>query len=229
MRAIAALGMRAWLRYLVPLTILSAVALAGVAVIAWRIAPAHDLADARGQLRLGWVMVGVAWIAQLLLVAGVAPAVRGVATGQAPSQLRALARGLVGLARGVVPCAVTVAAVVIGGLALVVPGLVLLVLFAMTGASERIGEPLPAALTDSAAVAKRLGAPLILLVVLVVVVDVAIGGVAQLAIVHALKKPATTDALAATRVFVRAVAIALIAWSPLAACGLGAAYERRAP
>src|SRR5690606_2509529 len=115
----------------------SAVALAPLVWLAFRAGAAPDFARARAQVRLGWVLAGAAWACQLWLVAGVAPAVRGLVRGEPLSQLGALVHGARGLARGLVPCSIAVIAVVFGGFALVVPGLVLLVLVALTGASEQ--------------------------------------------------------------------------------------------
>jgi hypothetical protein len=225
--SIAALTLRTWLRYFVPLTIVSAIAFGLVGWIAVRTGGAHDVDAARAQLRLGWTLVGVAWVVQLVLVAGVAPAVRSVASRSGISQLGALTGGISGLVHGVVPCLVAVLAIAIGSLALVIPGLLLLVMLAMTGASERLGEPLPAPLTDSVAAARGNFVRIAVIIVLLFVVDLAIGGIAQLAIARALKPPTTTAALLATRTFVRVIAASLILVSPLPACALAAAYQRR--
>jgi len=52
-----------------------------------------------------------------------------------------------------VPCAVALTAIALAG-PLVVPGVLLPALFALTGASDRLAEPLPAALLDSVAVVR---------------------------------------------------------------------------
>lgn len=225
--SIAAVTLRSWLRYIVPLTLLSAIAFGVVGVIAVRIGGAQDLVAARAQVRLGWVLVGVAWILQLVLVAGVAPAVRSVASRDRMSQWSAFRSGLAAMVRGILPCLAAVIAIAIGSLALVIPGLLLLVALAMTGASERLGEPLPVPLIDSATAARRGFVRVAVVVGLMLAIDVAIGGIAQLAIVHALKPPMTTAALVATRTFVREIAVALIVLSPLPACALVAAYLDR--
>ena len=99
---------------------------------------------------LGWELIAIGWLGQLVLVGGAA-AITGARPSQI-SQLGAFGRGLVQLARAIVPCLAAAAAIAIGGLALVVPGLVLLVLLALTGASRARG--VPASLADSIAVVR---------------------------------------------------------------------------
>src|ERR1041385_442452 len=123
-------ALRAWLRYLVPLTLLGALACGPILAIALRAPAVQDIPHARMQLRVPWLLASYAWVCQLWLVAGVAPAVRSVATAQPLSQLAALWAGLRGLVRGLVPVLVAVMAVMLGGVALAVPGIVLLVLLA---------------------------------------------------------------------------------------------------
>lgn len=219
--------LRSWLRYVVPLTLLAALTMLPLLWIAARIQPANQVALARAQLRLGWELVGMVWIAQLWLVAAVTPAVDSVLRGKPVSQVRALTAGVAGLVRGFVPCLVAAIAIAIGGLALVIPGVVLLVLFAMTGASERLREPLPAPQEDSVAAVRRHVRAAILAVALLVVVDVAIGVVAQLAIVKPLGKPITSAALVAPREFVRTIVVALVALSALPACALATVARHR--
>ena len=112
------LTLRAWSRYVVPLTLLSALAFAPLVWLAFRAGAAPDLAKARAQVRFGWVLAAAAWACQLWLVAGVSPAVRGLVRGEPLSQLGAFACGLRGLARGLVPCLIAVIAVALGGLTL---------------------------------------------------------------------------------------------------------------
>lgn len=221
------LTVRTWLRYLVPLTILSVIALAVVGMYGWRVGAARDIVAARLQVRLGWTLVGFAGVLQLLLVAGVAPAVRSVASGRGISQIGALASGVIGMVRAVVPWLVAVIAIAIGSLALILPGLLVLVAVSMTGASERLAEPLPLPITDSIAATRGNFMRIAMIVGLMLAVDVAIGGIAQTTIVHALKQPTTTAALLATRRFVHVVAGSLIAFSPLPACALASAYLQR--
>jgi hypothetical protein len=220
------LFVRAWLRYLVPLTIVTLIALAAVAWLGLRVKAPRDLTAARAQLRLGWILIGTAWVFQIWLVAGVAPAVRAVARGETMSQLGALVAGLRGLARGAVPCAVAVAMVALGGAALVVPGLVLLVLVAQTGASDRLGDGVRAAITDSIAAARANPRATALVVAAMVGAGVAIGVAAHVVLVAKLPNKPPVSALVPARTFVKVIAAGLLAISPLAACGLAARYQR---
>jgi hypothetical protein len=227
--SIASLTFRTWLRYLVPLTLLAALAFAVVAVIALRTGVPADAAAARFEVQLAWILAGGAWIFQLWLVAAVAPAVRAVAAGQPMSQLDALRRGARNLVRAAVPCALAIATIVIGGVALVVPGVVLFALLAMTGASDELGARLPAPLLDSIAVARTQLRRIAIVVAIVVVADLAIAFVAQLVLLHPLPKKPASSLLAPSRTFVRTVAAALIALSALPASAIAAIYARRRP
>lgn len=218
--------LRAYLRYVVPLTLLSALACLPLVWLAARVGAAPDLAKARAQVRLGWILAGCAWICQLWLVAGVAPAVRGVVCGQPLSQWRALADGARGLVHGLVPSAIAICAIALGGVALVVPGLLLLVLLAFTGASERLAEPPPAALVDSAAAARKSFSRAALLVATVIAVDLAVAFVAQSLLVPTIAKKVPAAQLLPIRTFVRTVPLALAALSPLLACALAAGHAR---
>lgn len=225
--AIASLALRTYLRYLVPLTLLSVLAAAPVVAFAARMPLAHDFAGAKMQLSLGWTLAGMAWALQLWLVAAVAPAVRSVARGAPLGQLRALLEGLRGLVRGIVPCGLAVVAILLGGVALVVPGLILLALLALTGASEALREPVPAALVDSIAAARGAIAPIVVVLALIGVANVATGTVAQMVLVRILEWQPSNASLVACRAFVRVVACAVALGSALPACALAAVYAWR--
>jgi hypothetical protein len=220
------LALRAWLRYLVPLTVLSVIAFLPLLWLASRTGLAADLPKARAQVRLGWVLAAVAWASQLWLVAGAAPAVRGLVRGQPLSQLRAFTEGVRGLARGFVPCLIAVLAVALGGIALVVPGVLLLVLLALTGASERLGEPPPAPLVDSVAVVRDSLGRVALIVVAIIVINLAIALALQLQLVPHITRKVAAAKLAPIRSFVRMVPLVLAVVAPLAACALAATYAR---
>jgi hypothetical protein len=184
----------------------------------------QDVAQARGQLALGWAIAATAWVYQLWLVAGAAPAVRarlGFRT--------AVCRGVHGLVLGLVPWAIAVAAIALGFVALLVPGFVLLVLLAQTGASERLGEPPPAPLADSVASVRRNLRRVALIVGALLVADIAIAAVAHLVLVQPLpvKKP-PPGALVAARTFARAVAIGVSAIAPVPAWLLARTYTPNA-
>jgi hypothetical protein len=125
-----------------------------------------------------------------------------------------------------VPWVIVVAAVLLGGVALVVPGLVLLVLLSLTGASERLGEPPPAALVDSVAIVRGNFARTAAIVAAILVVDLAICYAIQKALVPAITRKVPAAKLLPLRTFVRTVPLAIAAVSPLAACALAAAHAR---
>jgi hypothetical protein len=217
---------RTWLRYAAPLTLLAAIAFVPLIYVASRVPGAQDLVKARAQLRLGWIIAAVAWTCQLWLVAAVAPAVRALADGRPLSQWRALADGARGLVRAIVPWTIAVIAIVLGGVALVIPGLLLLVLLSLTGASERLREPPPAALVDSVAVVRANLGRIALLVGAVVVVDLAICFALQAVLVEHITKKVPPAKLLPIRTFVRTLPLALAALSPVLACVVAAAHAR---
>jgi hypothetical protein len=211
-------AIRIWLRYLAPMTLLSVIALAPIAVIALRTPVPLDLASARATVALAWKLIAFAWLGQLVLVGG-ASAVIG-----APSQLGALGGGLLHLVRAILPCFAAAAAIAIGSLALVVPGLVLLVLLALTGASRERG--VSARLVDSIAVARGRLVAVALAVGGMLAIDAAIGIVAQRALIPQLPRRPGPGQLAATRQLVHAIAIALVVASPLPAIVLALLHRR---
>jgi hypothetical protein len=221
------LAVKAWLRYVVPLTILAAIAMLPVAYVAHAITPPTDLPQARVAVHIGWILAGTAWVFQLLLVAAAAPLVTSVATGAPLSQPRAFLAAARGLGRGFVPWAVAIAAIILGGVAFAVPGVLLLGLVALTGASERLGEPLPAPLADSVSVVRAHAREVAIALAIIVAAGFAIALAAHLALVPALPKTKPPIVvLAPIRTFVRVVALALIAGSALPACVLAAIYQR---
>ena len=139
MVATASLVVRTYLRYAVPMILLAAAAFVPLLVLAVRIPVPADVAAAKGTLTTAWALIGLGLVPLLVLVGGVAPAVRGMVTGPLLSQRDALVLGLRSLLGAIVPCLVAVLAIVIGGLALAIPGLVLFVLFSLTGASTARG------------------------------------------------------------------------------------------
>lgn len=226
--SIGSLTLRAYLRYAAPLLVLAAVALVPTLAFALRQPVPADGDGVRALLRLAWILAATAWIPQLVLVAGAAPLVRALVAGQPLSQRRALADGVAALVRALVPCAIAIAAIVLGLVALVVPGLLLLALLALTGASDRLGVPPPAALADSAAVVRAQWRTVVPIVALMIAGDLAVVAIAQgqLALFDVAAKPAPI-VLAHARDCVRAVAAVLVLGSPLAACALAASYARQ--
>jgi hypothetical protein len=220
------IALRAWLRYVVPLTVLAAIAFVPAIYFSSKLGAPTDLVKARVVVRWSWAVAGTAWAWQWLLVASVAPAVRGIVRGQPLSQWRAFADGLHNLVRAIVPWMIVVAAILLGELALVIPGFLLAVLLALTGASERLGQPPPAPLVDSVEVARRGCWRVFAIVVAILVVNLAITYALQLALVPHIAKPVPAAKLLPIRTFVRLVPLALAAISPLVACLLAATYER---
>jgi hypothetical protein len=217
-----------WLRHLVPLTLLSAIALSPLIAIALATRAPADLAGAKTVIRLGWMLLAVAWFAQLWLVGGASAIVGRASSGNgAPrSQLRAFGAGLSRMVRTLVPCLVAAAAVLLGCLALVVPGPVLLVLLALTAASRQRG--LPAPLFDSIAATRRQLPAVVLAVAALFAIDAVIGVVAYRAFMPLPPRP-TPAQLAAVRDLVRVIAAALVLLSPLPATVLALLRARVAP
>ena len=220
--SVVTVALRTWLRYIVPLTLLSAIALSPVIAAALRTRVPVDPAGAKAVLTLGWEMIAFAWFAQLVLVGGAAAMTRAT-----PSQLRALGGGFVQLGRAVVPCLAALTAIAIGSLALAVPGLVLIALLALTGASPARG--VPAQLADSIAIACKHLPAVVLATAAMIAIDLAIGLVAQHALVAPLPKQPTPAQLAQLRHVVRVVALALVVASPLPATVLATIRTRAEP
>lgn len=218
-------GLRAWVRYLVPFTLLAIIACAPLLYVALTSRAPTDVAKARMQVRLTWALAGCAIMFQVLLVAAVAPAVRAVAAAAPISQLRALVDGARGLVRGVLPWLVAMIAVVLGGVALVAPGAVLLVLVSLTGASDQLRQAPQVAIADSIAVVRPQLANIALIVVAIVAVNLAIAFAAQTMLVPAIPKKASAAKLLPVHTFLRMTTLAIVAWSSLAACALAGAYS----
>jgi hypothetical protein len=214
-------AIRLWVGHIVPLTLLSALALSPLVAVAARAHPPADPASSRAVIQLGWTLLAAAWLGQFLL-AGAAAAM----LTHPPSQLRAFTRGFLQLVRAVLPCLVAALAVAIGSLALVLPGLVLLVLLSLTAASRERG--LPAPLLDSLSAARRQLPAVALAVLALFVLDAAIGLVAYRAVLVPLPAKATPAQLATVRTFVRAIALALVVLSPLPATVLAVLHARAA-
>jgi len=221
--SVAKLSLRTYVRYLVPLTVLSVIAFAPLFLFALRVPVPANAKQASIVLRYAWVFAGVSLVPLLVLVGGVAPAVRGIAGGAPRSQLAVLGAGLLGLARSVIPCLLAVAAVAIGGLACVVPGLILLVLLALTGASPEDGAP--ARLTDSIAVARTTYLPIIGVIACVLAVQAIAIVVLTRPLVPVGKAP-KPEHLAAFRMLVRVTVAGIALAAPIAAVALAALHAR---
>jgi len=219
-------ALRTYLRYLVPLTLLSALALSPLVYIALAVDTPRDAAQARGIVMLAWTAGATAWIGQLLLVAGAAPAARGLVAGAALSQRHAFARGAVAMLRALVPCLLAAAAVVVGALALVVPALVLVTLLALTGASPETNPPL-SRLRDSIAAVRAHVTPVAATVAAIAFFDVALVLVARRFSAPLMGKKPTVTELAAYRHLIDIVVAGLVLASPLAAATLASLRATR--
>lgn len=212
-------ALRTWLQYLVPLTLLSAIALAPVAVVALLTPVPADAAAAAALRARGWELAALGVLCQVLLVGGMAPATRR------PSQLSALGSGAAQIARAVLPCLAAAAAIAIGTLALAVPGLLLLMLLALTAASPERG--VAPALRDSIAAARAQLPAVGITVIAMLALDAAIAIAATRMFGAPLPRRATPQQLAMARHLVHAVALGLVVISPLPATVL-ATIRRRA-
>jgi hypothetical protein len=221
------LAARAYARHALPFTLLSALTLLPLAAVSYlRSAGPIDTSRANGVAVTAWIVAGVAWVGQLILVGAIAPAVRATAAAAPLSTFGALRHGLTGLRRAVIPGLAAAACVALGGLALAVPALLVLPLVALTGASPRLDQPLPAPLLDSAAIARGrmllVGGTLVAMIAL----DLAATLGAQLTLIPRLPKAPSMDLLAHYRVFARVAIGAIIVLAPLPTTMLAAISAR---
>lgn len=207
-------AVRTYVRYLVPFTILSVIAFAPLLLLALRVPAPANAKQAALTLRYAYVFASCSVIPLVLLVGGVAPAVRGIVGGAPRSQLAVLGTGLVGLARTLVPTLLAIAAIAIGGLALALPGLVLLVLLALSGASLEDGAP--ARLTDSIAIARTRFLPIGGTLLVTVAVQVIAIFVLSRQLVPLPKAP-PPEHLAAFRQLVRMTVAGMVLGAPVPA------------
>jgi hypothetical protein len=227
---VLSLALRSWLRYVAPLTLVSAIVMSPLAIYAFSLDTAHDLATARTHMRTGYAIGAVAWMLQLVLVGGVAPAVFATVGREPGAQIDVLARGLRRALRAVVPCALAVCAIMVGLIAVVVPGLVLLILLSPVAATPSIGEPLPAPLVAAVSAARRDFAAFVIAYLSLIFIDAAIPIVANALVAAPLPaKNASPEALVRATDFVRSIALAFVALSPLPTCAIAAAYANSAP
>lgn len=222
--SLVSLSARTYLRYVVPLTLLSVIAFSPLLALALRVSVPVTSIQAQVALRLAWACAGCSVIPLFILVGGVAPAVRAIASGQRPSQLAVLRTGIVGLAHALVPCLLAVAAIVVGGLAVAVPGLILLVLLALTGASTEDGAS--ARLADSVAIARTRIVPIVVVIATTFALQALAIYLVQRQIVPVPKK-ASPEHLAMFRQLVRVTAAGIALAAALPAVALAAIHARR--
>ena len=221
------LAARTYLRYVAPLTLLGALACAPLLVGVLVLAPTVDAPHARFRLGIGVALAVFALVGQLATVAAAAPALRSLAAGTPLAQTRALSLGARQLACAYIPVLVAFAAVLLGVCALVVPGLALLVLLALTGASERVGEPLPAPLADSVALVRPMFWRIAAIVGIALIVNLVIADGGQLALFGVVPKKNPSIAVSAAMKMKLWVPLALAAVSPLVGCLLAACAAKR--
>jgi hypothetical protein len=227
---VLSLALRSWLRHIAPLTLVSAIVMSPLAIYVFSLDTAHDLATAKAHIRVGFQAAAVAWMLQLVLVGGVAPAVFVTAGHERGSQIDVLARGLRRALRAVVPCALAACAIVVGFIAVVIPGFVLLILLAPVAATPAICEPLPAPLFAAVSAARRNFAAFVIAYLALLFVDAAIPLVANALVAAPLPaKNPSPDALARATDFARVVALSFVVLSPLPTCAIAAAYANSAP
>jgi hypothetical protein len=165
----------------------------------------------------------------LILVGGVAPAVRSIASGAATSQLAALRDGAISLVRAVIPVGFSVLAIVMGSLALALPGLALFVLLSLCGATGAPDRDLAARLAASVSAARANLAAVA--AVLVATIAIIIGALyfLQRGLPMPLPKAPTPELLAAFRLFARYAIAGVALVAPLPAIALAALATRADP
>ena len=220
---------RTYLRYLLPVTVLSVIAFAPLLYLAMRVPVPGDLGQVNGVVRTAWLLAALSVIPLLILVGGVAPAVRSIANGAPAGQLVVLRDGAVALVRAVVPVGFVVLAMLIGSLALVIPGIALFVLLSLTGATGAADRDLGDRIAASvAAVRANLGA---VALVLTATIAVTIGAVyfLQRGLPMPLPKAPKPELLATFRLFARYAIAGVALAAPLPAIALAALATRAAP
>jgi len=205
--------MRVYARFVVPLTLLSLLAFGPFTYLALTAEAPATIEQAWNLLASSWRCAAAAWVVQLWLVAGAAPAARAVAAGEPLSQLRALGLGTRAMVRAIVPCALAVAAILLGALALVGPALALLVLLALVGASPE--GPAAARVRDSIAAVRAQLVPVAIVVIAMVTFDLALVVIAKLALTEPLMKGANKAELAGYRRLLDVVTLGIAVVSPL--------------
>ncbi len=217
---------RTYLRYLVPVTLLSALAFAPLLWLVMRVPVPADALHARGVLRTTWLLVAFGLVPLLVLVGGVSPAVRAVAEGRPVSQRAALGDGVVALVRAVVPCGVAVIAICVGSLALAIPGVLLLVLLSLTGAGAGPGTSLHEPLAASVVAVREQFVTVA--VILLLSIAVTIGGVyfLQRGLPIPLPKQPPPELLPNFRLFARWAIAGIAIGAPIPAIALAALATR---
>lgn len=206
------------LRYLAPIAVLSAIAMAPIAFVVFGVAVPANAKQASIVLRVAWLCAASGMIALLVLVGALAPILRG----ERVSQIVALARGARGMMRAIVPAIVVLCAVAMGLVALVVPGLLLYGLFVLAPASEANG--VAAKLADSVALVRRRWRTIAIVIAVTVIALAAVVAVQQLLLPIPLGKSPTRAQLVLFPQMVRFTGIAMVGIVPCAAMTLAAIH-----
>lgn len=220
---------RTYLRYAIPMTLLSALAFAPLLYLVSRINVPADAGQAKGVMRTAWLLVGMSIVPLLVLVGGVTPAVRSIADRAPASQLAALRLGIAGLVRAALPCLLAVVAMLLGSLALVIPGLLLLVLLSLSGATaDGEGDLRTRIATGVAAARANIGS---VAAILVVSIGIMLGAIyfLQRGLPIPLPKKAPAELLATFRLFARYAIIGIAIAAPIPAIALAAIAARERP
>jgi len=207
--------LRAYLRYVVPLTLLAVLAFAPVVLLALRVTVPGDAAQVKVTLRWAAALAGCGWLPLLVLVGAATAALDG------GSQLAVLRTGLLRMLRAIVPCLAAMTAIAIGALALAVPGALLLVLLSLTGASSDRG--VSAALAESVAAVRARPRHVLTVIVVTLIVAAAILTAFQLALPLPLPKKPAPEQLAAFRTYAQITVGLLALLAPLPALALATA------
>ncbi len=220
---------RTYLRYVVPVTVLSAIAFLPLIYLAMRVPVPADANQVNGVVRTAWLLGGLSLVPLLVLVGGVAPAVRSIASGAPASQITALGAGMVSLVRAVVPVGIAVLAMMMGALALVIPGLALFVLLSLTGATGAPDRDLATRLTESVRAARANLLAVVLVLMATIVIAIGALYLLQRGLPVPLPKAPKPELLATFRLFARYAIAGLALAAPLPAIALASLVTRADP
>ncbi len=220
---------RTYLRYVIPVTVLSAIAFAPLLYLAARVPVPGDVGQVNGVVRTAWLLAGLSLVPLLILVGAVAPAVRSLASGTPASQLAVLRDGAVSLVGAVLPVGIAVLAMLIGSLALVLPGLVLFVLLALTGATGAPERDLGARIAASVSAARANLAAVTLVLLATIAITMGALYFLQRGLPMPLPKAPKPELLATFRLFARYAIAGIALAAPLPAIALAALATRATP
>ena len=220
---------RTYLRYVIPVTMLSALVFSPLLYLALRVPVPGDLGQVNGVVRTAWLLAGLSLVPLLILVGGVAPAVRSIASGAPASQLAVLKEGAVSLVRAVLPVGISLLAMLMGSLALALPGIALFVLLSLTGATGAPDRDLSARLAASVSAARANLAAVALVLVATIAITIGALYFLQRALPMPIPKAPSPELLATFRLFARYAVAGIALVAPLPAIALAALATRASP